>query len=101
MAHFQLDRRFALALAPFRSFMLVPSPNRQRQCLESVREHLVPGGRLIVDLFDPRLDVLGAETDVAPNPDRGAVRHPMTGNEVQIQVLSRSTDRLNQTFDER
>ena len=33
-------------------------------CLASIREHLTPGGRLIIDVFDPDLKLLAAESGV-------------------------------------
>ncbi len=58
MTRFALRKRFQLALIPFRAFQHLLTWEAQRRCLECVRRHLVPGGRLVVDLFDPRLEML-------------------------------------------
>jgi len=99
MSDYALDRRFQLAIAPFRAFMTLVTAEDQRRCLDTTRRHLESGGRLILHLFDPRLDLLVGEGP--PNPDRGSVRHPVTGNHVRIAVLSRSVDLLRQVFEER
>jgi SAM-dependent methyltransferase len=99
MTEFEIDRRFRLVIAPFRAFATLLSWEDQRRCLEAAWRHLEPGGRVILHLFDPRLDLLAREGP--PNPDRGSVRHPVTGNEVRITVLSRSLDLLRQVFEER
>ncbi len=55
MTDFSLGRRFGLAFAAFRVFMSLPDPDAQRACLAAVRRHLRPGGLVVLDLFDPRL----------------------------------------------
>ena len=59
MRDFSLDgQKFSLAIIPFRSFQLLLSVADQYQALYAIRAHLVPGGRLIVDLFVPGRDLL-------------------------------------------
>ncbi len=59
MRDFSLDgQKFPLAIIPFRSFQLLLSVADQYQALYAIRAHLVPGGRLIVDLFVPGSDLL-------------------------------------------
>ena len=55
MRSFDLGAAFALVIVPFRGFQGLMTPQDQRDCLESVRRHLAPGGLFVVDLFDPRL----------------------------------------------
>jgi hypothetical protein len=40
--------------------------------------HMQPGGQLIIDVFDPRLDLLAQERYV-PRREVPALRHPVTG----------------------
>src|SRR5688572_27712712 len=53
MTNFDLGQRFALVLIPARSFQHVTTPEGQRATLRCIRRHLVMGGHLILDLFDP------------------------------------------------
>jgi ubiquinone/menaquinone biosynthesis C-methylase UbiE len=94
IADFELRNEYGLAIAPFRAFQALLTPAAQRSCVRSVQRHLVPGGWFVVQLFDPLLQTLVAEPGAPPNPDRGTVRHPKTGNEVRIRVLERRTDPL-------
>ena len=58
MRDFDLGRRFTLATLPFRPFQHLVTVEEERSCLASIRRHLVDGGRLILDLFNPSLDAL-------------------------------------------
>jgi len=71
MRAFELRPGFALATLPFRPFQHLLTVEDQLACLASIRRHLVVGGRLILDLFNPSLDFLanvklGEETGEEP-----------------------------------
>jgi hypothetical protein len=100
MTGFELGERFALAIIPFRAFQALLTPEAQRSSLACIRRHLRPGGRLIVDLFDPRLDWLLPDRATPPVPDRPRVTHPTTGNIVTVEVLERINDPLRQVLRE-
>src|SRR6266850_116039 len=51
MAKFDLGEKFRLVIIPFRAFQHLLEVRQQMDCLESVRKHLVPKGRLILDVF--------------------------------------------------
>jgi SAM-dependent methyltransferase len=53
MASFRLEQRFGLVTIPFRSFLLLLTEAKQRACLACIREHLVEGGRLALNFFNP------------------------------------------------
>ena len=55
MADFQLDRRYGLVVIPFRSFLLLLTVAEQKACLALIREHLVEGGLLAFNIFNPDL----------------------------------------------
>ena len=55
MASFRLDERFGLVIIPFRSFLLLLTVAEQKACLTAVREHLVEGGRLALNIFNPSI----------------------------------------------
>jgi SAM-dependent methyltransferase len=58
MRDFRLDQSFALATFPFRSFQHLVTVADQVSCLRNVRSHLVNGGRMILDVFNPSIDAL-------------------------------------------
>jgi SAM-dependent methyltransferase len=53
----QLERRYALVLAPFRVLSHVEATEDQLRLLNNVHAHLLPGGRFVFDLYvpDPRI----------------------------------------------
>ena len=51
MARFDLGEKFRLVIIPFRPFQHLLEVRQQMDCLECVRKHLAPGGRLILDVF--------------------------------------------------
>jgi SAM-dependent methyltransferase len=51
MTRFDLGETFHLITAPFRSFQHLRSVDDQLACLRSAHRQLVPGGRLVLDLF--------------------------------------------------
>jgi ubiquinone/menaquinone biosynthesis C-methylase UbiE len=57
MKDFALEQQFALVLIPARSFQFVVTPVDQRAALNCIRRHLMPGGHLVIDLFDPNFEV--------------------------------------------
>jgi len=71
MRDFDLGSRFTLATIPFRPFQHLLTVDDQLSCLACIRRHLVDGGTLILDLFNPSLDFLvnrpvGQELDEEP-----------------------------------
>jgi SAM-dependent methyltransferase len=53
MTSFDLGRGVAAIASPFGSFQHLRTVAQQLACLECCRGHLPPGGRLILDLFNP------------------------------------------------
>jgi SAM-dependent methyltransferase len=54
----RLGRRFALVAAPFRVLSHVAAVEDQLRLLDTVHEHLVPGGTFVFDLYVPNLSLL-------------------------------------------
>ncbi|MBN1826928.1 MAG: class I SAM-dependent methyltransferase [Candidatus Eisenbacteria bacterium] len=100
MTDFHIDRRFRMVILAFRSFLSLLTPEAERACLERVREHLEPGGSLILDVFDPRLDWCAPGVGRVPR-EQDTVRHPVSGNKVRIEVTEGKTDPLTQIVEER
>ena len=58
MRGFRLEGKFNLITTPFRPFQHLVEVEDQLACLEAAHRHLAPGGRLIIDVFDPSLEFL-------------------------------------------
>jgi SAM-dependent methyltransferase len=67
---FDLDAQFAMIIAPFRVMQHLVTIDEQIECLDSVRRHLAPGGRLVFDVFNPHFHrmvaVDGSEQEDTP-----------------------------------
>jgi SAM-dependent methyltransferase len=77
---FELHRRFAFIFLPFNSITHIHDLESLEACFSCVREHLADGDRFVIDVFNPRLDILirdpAGRYPVAqyPDPDgRGTV----------------------------
>ena len=64
MRSFALEQRFTLVTLPFRPFQHLTTVEDQLACLDRIRRHLLPGGRVILDLFNPSLEALIQPTGV-------------------------------------
>jgi SAM-dependent methyltransferase len=99
MTDFDLGETFALTIVPFRAFLMLVTPEGQRNALACIRRHLRPNGMLIIDIFDPRLDML------TPENTRWRQQFPhmelANGNVVAVEVLERINDPVAQTLEER
>jgi len=60
MCSYALADRCSLVIVPARAFQALLTREQQRNCLESSARHLLPGGRIALDLFQPLLSRLGA-----------------------------------------
>jgi len=60
MRDFDLGRRFTLAMIPYRAFLHLLTVEDQKRALHCIRDHLVDGGRLVLNNFDPRLETIVA-----------------------------------------
>jgi SAM-dependent methyltransferase len=90
---------FGLVFAAFRVFMSILEPDEQLQTLRLAHDQLRPDGRLAIDVFDPRLDLIGP--DVGPwRPDIGTFVNPNTGRPVRVTTLDRVNDPVRQRFTE-
>lgn len=65
MRRFELRRSFELVTLPFRPFQHLLRVEDQLACLASIRRHLVEGGTLILDIFNPSLPHLAGQADFA------------------------------------
>jgi len=98
MTTLDLGRDFALIVAPARVFQFMLTSAAQREALAALRTHLRPNGRLVLDLFDPRLDLVIPSAEVKKRG--GELIHPTTGNRVTWEVTRQSPDPARQLIDE-
>ncbi len=97
MSDFDLGREFGLVVVPGRSFQILPTVADQEAALACIRRHLVAGGHLVIDLFDPRLEFLLPD---APPPPTLTLTHPERGTSVAVEVVDRTVDPAAQMLSE-
>jgi SAM-dependent methyltransferase len=64
MTDFNLGKRFPLVTVPFNAWMHLPSRKAQLASLSCIKQHLIPGGQLVIDLPAPST-IVDAEHDGA------------------------------------
>jgi SAM-dependent methyltransferase len=69
MRAFELGRKFSLVTIPFRPFQHLLTVEDQLNALRSIQRHLVVGGKLILDIFNPSLSYLTDEQFLAEHGD--------------------------------
>lgn len=98
MRSFNLGKEFPLVIIPFTAFQHLLTIEDQKRTLWCIHQHLGPNGRLVIDLFNPRLEWL--------TPDAGRqltvneVRHPITGRNWKIFIDSHQNFPHEQIFHE-
>jgi SAM-dependent methyltransferase len=97
MRAFDLPDRFPLVTMPFRPFQHLMTVDDQLACLAAVHRHLTPGGRLILDVFNPSLEALvrPAPTDETPE---GAASQLPDGRRLERTVRIVAHDRAAQVI---
>lgn len=98
MRTFQADQRFALIYIPFRAFLHLMQVSDQLQALNNIRQHLLPGGRLALNFFDPSLEYIVAhEREPRSTLSRSGEEFvdPRTGN-LLVEWITISYNQLTQ-----
>jgi SAM-dependent methyltransferase len=95
MRAFDLGRQFALATVPFRPFQHLTTVEDQVACLTTIHRHLIPGGRLVLDLFNPSIPLLAAPERLEEFGDEPEFVMP-DGRHVQRRHKIVSRDYFNQ-----
>lgn len=93
MCELDLGRRFGFIFVPARSFQHLLTIDRQKQALEAIYRHLQRTGRLVLNLFDPRLDFLIDTNSKWPTLSG---TNPDTGRRYIGEMVRSSFDHLNQ-----
>ena len=101
MRSFSLEQRFNLIMVPNRSFLHLLTPEDQRQALSRIHDHLTDGGRLVFNIFDPRLEWIVEDYKFPESPLRKHAEfvRPDTGNDV-IVWATRDYEPAEQTVKE-
>ena len=102
MREMDLGQRFALIMIPFRAFLHLLTPEDEQKTLRVIHRHLVPGGRLALNIFDPRLDLIaahGGPLGAAITRFGDPLTHPETGNRI-MAYSTRRYDPERQLLDE-
>jgi SAM-dependent methyltransferase len=97
MRSFDLGRTFGLVTLPFRPFQHLLTVEDQLACLGCIHRHLAPGGRLVLDVFNPSLDGLTRRNlgeEMSPEPEfsmpdgrRVLRKHKMVSRDPFLQVI--------------
>lgn len=95
MRAFNLGRSFNLVTTPFRPFQHLTTVDDQLSCLTSIRRHLLEGGRLILDIFNPSLELLASEDVGEETGDEPEFITPDNRRVIRRQRIT-SRDRFNQ-----
>ena len=82
MRTFSLDQQFELAFVPLNTFMHCHTVDDQLATLERLHAHLVPGGELVIDLFNPDLGLFAEADGRLYFEDE--FTDPTSGNTVQL-----------------
>ena len=98
MRQFDLGREFGLVTIPFRPFQHLITVEDQLSCLNSIHRHLVDGGELILDLFNPSLPRLVEERYLAESGEEPEFTMP-DGRKVVRRHRTVSRDLFNQVMD--
>lgn len=76
--------RFALVYIPFRSFLHLLTVDDQLAALATIGRHLAAGGRLVIDLFTNRLDVMAARPAPAPGQRQSQGVSPLLNGSTEL-----------------
>lgn len=98
MRGFAFRRPFPQAFIPFRGFQALLTIEDQLAALAAIRAALAPGGRLVFNVFDPRLDILAAADD-APGRIHESGRSYDDDNAVVRERFTARYDLVRQVLD--
>lgn len=103
MSRLDLGERFDLVIAPFRAFQQLETNEQIEAFFDVVRRHLIPGGRCILNVFNPKAEayalaagvLLGAEEFCWEKPfEQGVLYHSHVADELWLEPYARMKVRL-------
>lgn len=87
MRSFDMERRYRIAIIPFTSFFHLSSTKDREQCLRAAFEHVINGGKMVVDVFNPD-----------ESREQNILRHEATKTDEKGNLISKfSTSTMNKT----
>jgi SAM-dependent methyltransferase len=103
MREFSLEECFGLAIIPARSFLHLLTPGDQVRALSNILDHLLPGGRLILNHFVPHLQMIAEHSTTTREMLRlsNDFTDPASGNRVLVWGSRRydpHAQRIDQQF---
>ncbi len=100
MRSFMLKRQFNLIMIPYRAFLHLLTPDDQKRALWHIRNHLVDGGRLVMNNHGP-LEFIAQELDRPEPPLRKIADFVRPDNGNRVVVWNSDTyDPLTQVHNE-
>ena len=96
MRTFELRERFALVIAPFRAFLHNVTRDDRLACLDRVRQHLRPGGRLAFNVFHPSLEYMAQHAGPLAGVWRWAGTVPLPTGGFVVQSEANRYDTVRQ-----
>lgn len=97
MRRFDLGRRFDLIIIAFRSFQHLLTVGDQIACLRCAHRHLTDGGRLIVNVFNPWIEMLADEECLEEFGDEEEFE-VSDGRRIQRRFRHTDRDRTHQVY---
>lgn len=82
MRNFSLEKSFNLIFIPFNSIHHILTLDEMEKVLNNVKKHLKPGGRFIVEFFNPDLDVLNRD----PNEEHEVTEYQNPDGKGEVKV---------------
>jgi SAM-dependent methyltransferase len=90
---FDLKTKFPLIIFPLNAISILWEPQDLEACFACVKRHLAPKGKLVIDYFNPNLEILSRD----PNQRHFHSRYPGPGGKGMVQVTeSNSYDAATQ-----
>jgi ubiquinone/menaquinone biosynthesis C-methylase UbiE len=96
MRTFDLGKRFALIICPFRAFLHNVTESDQLACLERVRQHLSPSGRFVFNVFHPSLTFMAQHAGPLAGVWRWGNTHSLPSGGWVIQSEANRYDTVRQ-----
>lgn len=94
MTSFELEERFGLVIIPFRSFLHLLTIDDQKACLQRIHRHLIDGGRLALNFFNPSI------VAIAESMTKRGARQKLTEQSGKVEWATRHYSTSEQTLNE-
>lgn len=86
MRDFKNNKRFKLITIPFRTFLHILTVEDQKKTLHNILKHLTDDGKLIIDIFDPKIELINSNLGYQSSRLKQMTElvHPISGNQVFV-----------------